>query len=195
MRRGVGAQQHLVGLHLWKRHTPSRSSHTENSMRQSCWMPVHQMHNAPIFKRLIKIEVSSTPTTVPGVSEPTHASPPPGPPTRSRLEEQLTGVLQPHDQRLSQSADELQTEPREGPCGTSHTTSVHSAEADWVTEQCSGNTTKTLLNFCLSPPAALSFPCYLIWCVLCFPSLPSFHESEPAERVTQTQQLLRPSLA
>lgn len=73
----------------------------------------------------------------------------PGPPTRSRLEEQLMGVLQPHDQQRSQSADELQTEPWEGLCGMSHVTSICSPEADWVTEQCSGNITKTLLNFCL----------------------------------------------
>lgn len=104
--------------------------------------------------------------------------------------------------KRSQSADELQTKPREGLCGMSHTTSIHSPEADWVTEQCSGNITKTLLNFCLS----LS----LSACPFIFPSLsplvcpllslplsphPSSHELEPAERATQIQQLLRPSLA
>lgn len=93
------------------------------------------------------------------VTKPMHASFPspfplclmhfPGPPTRFRLEEQLMGVLQPHDQQRSQSADELQTEPWEGLCGMSHITSICSPEADWVTEQCSGNITKTLLNFCL----------------------------------------------
>lgn len=74
-----------------------------------------------------------------------------GPPTRSGLEEwQLTGVLQPHDQQRSQSADELQIKPRESLCGMLHITSIRSPEADWVTEQCSGNITKMLLNFCLS---------------------------------------------
>lgn len=111
------------------------------------------------------------------------------------------GVLQPHDQQRSQSADELQTKPREGLCGMSHTTSIRSPEAAWVTEQCSGNITKTLLNFCLSlsVPAPLCFPRYLYWCApLPFLPLsphPSSHEPEPAERATQIQQLLRPSLA
>lgn len=74
-----------------------------------------------------------------------------GPPTRSRLEEQqFMGVIQPHDQQGSQSADELRTKPQEGLYGMSHITSIHSPEAVWVTEQCSGNITKTLLNFCLS---------------------------------------------
>lgn len=71
------------------------------------------------------------------------------------------GVLQPHDQQRSQSADELQTKPREGLCGMLHITSIHSPEAGWVTEQCSGNITKTLLNFCLSHSA----------CPFIFPSL------------------------
>lgn len=78
-------------------------------------------------------------------------------------------------------------------CGTSHTTSTSSPRADWVTEQCSGNITKTLLNFC--PP----LPHHLYCCALCFPLLPPLHPSshrlEPAERATQIQQLLWPSLA
>lgn len=66
------------------------------------------------------------------------------------------GVLQPHVQQRSQSAAKLQTKPREGLCGMSHITSICSPEADWVTEQCSGNITKTLLNFCLSLSLCLS---------------------------------------
>lgn len=99
----------------------------------------------------------------------------PGPPTRSCFMEQLMGVLQQHDQQRSQSADELQTKPREGLRGMSHIASIHSPEADRVTEQCSGNITKTLLNFCLSRslflPAPSSFPGYLYWFALRFLSL------------------------
>lgn len=62
--------------------------------------------------------------------------------------QQLMGVLQPHDQQSNQSADVRRTKPREGLCGMMHRTSIRSPEADWVTEQCSGNITKTLLNFC-----------------------------------------------
>lgn len=80
-----------------------------------------------------------------------------GPPTRSCMKEQLMGVLQPHDQQRSQSADECQTKPREGLCGMLHTTSIHSPEAAWVTEQCSMNMTKMLLNFCLSLCLSFSF--------------------------------------
>lgn len=86
-------------------------------------------------------------------------------------------------------------------CGTSHTTSTSSPQADWVTEQCSGNITKTLLNFCPSPFCPpLPYPFLTIsTAVLCFPLLPSLHPSshrlEPAERATQIQQLLWPSLA
>lgn len=82
-----------------------------------------------------------------------------GPPTRSSLEEQqqqqLMGVLQPHDQQSSQSADVCRTKPREGLCGMLHRISIGSPEADWVTEQCSGNITKTLLNFCHWPSLSL----------------------------------------
>lgn len=122
----------------------------------------------------------------------------PGPPTRSCLEEQLMGVLQPHDQQRSQSAAVLQTKPREGLCGMSHITSIRSPEADWVTEQCSGNITKTLLNFCLSLCPFISPSLFLLVCPLLSLPLsphPSSHELEPAEHATQIQQLLRPSLA
>lgn len=128
----------------------------------------------------MKKNVSATLTTT--VSHRTHAGfsplflPPcsvsPGPPTRSRLEEQLMGVLQPHDQQRSQSADELQTKPREGLCGMSHTTSIRSPEADWVTEQCSGNITKTLLNFCLSLSLSAVPSLSPLVCPLPFPTPP-----------------------
>lgn len=115
------------------------------------------------------------------------------------------GVLQPHDQHSSQSADELQTKPQEGLRGMSHITSIRSPEADRVTEQCSGNITEALLNFCLSLslslslPAPSSIPHYLYGCApllsLSLSLHSSSHESEPAERATQIQQLLQPSLA
>lgn len=47
-------------------------------------------------------------------------------------------------------------------CGTSHTTSTSSPRADWVTEQCSGNITKTLLNFCPPPPSPSLLLCSLL---------------------------------
>lgn len=109
-----------------------------------------------------------------------------GPPTRSRLEEQqLMGVLQPHDQQRSQSADESQTKPREGPCGMLHITSICSPEADWVTEQCSGNITKTLLNVHLSRSLSLS----LSACPFIFPllSISSAVPSTPPPPMSQSQ--------
>lgn len=84
------------------------------------------------MKKEKKISLSTTGTTVFGVvPNPCMLSPSPslpyahfpGPPTRSRLEEQLMGVFQSHDQG-SQSADELPTEPREGPSGMAHRTST-----------------------------------------------------------------------
>lgn len=82
------------------------------------------------------------------------------------------GVLQPHDQHSSQSADELQTKPQEGLRGMSHITSIRSPEADRVTEQCSGNIPKTVLDFCLSLSACpFIYPSLSLWvCPLAFPS-------------------------
>lgn len=57
-------------------------------------------------------------------------------------------------------------------CGTSHTTSTSSPRADWVTEQCSGNITKTLLNFC--PPPFLTISTAVL---SAFPSFP--HSTPP----------------
>ncbi|KAK5857248.1 hypothetical protein PBY51_010504 [Eleginops maclovinus] len=74
------------------------------------------------------------------------------------------------------------------------THSVHrSPEAVRVTEQCSGNITKTLLNFCL-PLSPFMFP-PLSLLVSPLPPLPPSPEPEPAERATQIQQLWWPSLA
>lgn len=57
-------------------------------------------------------------------------------------------------------------------CGTSHTTSTSSPRADWVTEQCSGNITKTLLNFCPPPP-------FLTISTAVLSAFPSFPHSTP----------------
>lgn len=79
-----------------------------------------------------------------------------------------------HDRRRSESAHALRTKPREGLCCTSHTASIRSAEANWVTEQCSGNITKVaaqLLSLSVCPPHPhFIFPShYLYWCALRFP--------------------------
>lgn len=60
----------------------------------------------------------------------------------------------------SKGANQLMsTKPREGLCGMLHITSIRCPKADWVTKQCSGNITKTLLNFCLS--LSLCLPLHL----------------------------------
>lgn len=172
-------------------------------MKFICWRSVHQTHKAQILKRwekmfylqgLLLSDFSKSPHT--------HfftCSPPLVPTCVSHtLLDHQQGLARRSASRVSfihmtsKRANQLMSsKPRECLCGTSHTTSIHCAEADWVTEQCSGNITKTLLNFCLWL-SLYHCPC---WCVLCSPSLPTFHESKPAERATQTQQLLRPSLA
>lgn len=97
--------------------------------------------------------------------------------------------------KRGQSADELQTKPREGLCGTSHTTFTNSPQDAWVTEQCSGENHKrrrlTWVPFIFhSPPLLVRF-------LLPLPIITqsSSHETEPAEHVPQIRQLSWPSLA
>lgn len=81
----------------------------------------------------------------------------------------------------------MSSEPRKGLCGMLHITSIGSPEADRVTEQCSGNITKTLLNFCLSfslPARPFIFPSLsLLVCPLC--SIPPSHPIPPPTSQSQ----------
>lgn len=100
-----------------------------------------------------------------------------GPPTRSRYEEQFMGVLQPHDWQRSQSADELQTGPREAfsvACRTQHPSALlrptGSLSNVLGTSQRRCSTSVSLSPLSLSP--FMTAPHYLYWCSLCFPPSP-----------------------
>lgn len=169
-------------------------------MESGGWRPVHQLNKRKTLQRLL-CQCFTEPTCNPSLIS---LSPPLPPLTYTSpdhrhslvLGEQLMGVLQPHDWRGSQSADELQAKPREGLSGTLHTASsflrlTGSLSNVPATSQRHCSTSVSLqLSLLLSTTLFLSI-------LVCF--LFSLHSSlvspKPAEHATQIQQLLWPSLA